>query len=163
MKQETITIAKATEADLPEILVLQYLAYQSEALIAGNPDIPPLKQTLPNLREEFQGGSLLKAIDPAGRILGSVRYFQCDNTVFIGKLMVLPVYQGHGLGTHLLLMVEQNCPGKRLELFTGKNSIRNIALYEKCGFCKFKEQIINENLTLVYLEKTAYGSDYGIS
>ena len=153
MDKETITITKATEADLPEILKLQYLAYQSEAIIAGTFDIPPLKQTFPELRAEFQRGSLLKAVDSTGKILGSVRYFHLGDTVSIGKLMVLPNCQGHGLGTRLLLTVEENCPGKRLELFTGKNSIRNIALYERCGFCKFKEKIVNENLTLVYMEK----------
>ena len=153
MDKETINIAEATESDLPEILRLQHLAYQSEAILAKNPDIPPLKQTLLELRAEFQRGSLLKAIDPTGKILGSVRYFYLGDTVSIGKLMVHPACQGHGLGTRLLRMVEENCPGKRLELFTGRNSTRNIALYERCGFCKFKEQIVNENLTLVYMEK----------
>ena len=39
-------ITKAEKNDLEEILKLQYLAYQSEAALFGNKDIPPLKQTL---------------------------------------------------------------------------------------------------------------------
>ncbi len=39
-------IHKAEQNDLQEILQLQYHAYQSEAELFGNKDIPPLKQTL---------------------------------------------------------------------------------------------------------------------
>ena len=41
-----MTITKAEYKDLEKILELQYLAYQSEAELFGNRDIPPLKQTL---------------------------------------------------------------------------------------------------------------------
>ena len=41
-----ILIKKAQKEDLEEILKLQYLAYQSEAKLFGNMDIPPLKQTI---------------------------------------------------------------------------------------------------------------------
>ena len=39
-------ILKAEFKDLQEILQLQYLAYQTEAALFGNKEIPPLKQTL---------------------------------------------------------------------------------------------------------------------
>ena len=39
-------IKKAQKEDLEEILKLQYLAYQSEAKLFGNMEIPPLMQTL---------------------------------------------------------------------------------------------------------------------
>ena len=45
-------IKNAERADLPEILQLQYLAYQSEADLFGSRDIPPLKQTLDEVIEE---------------------------------------------------------------------------------------------------------------
>jgi acetyltransferase family protein len=38
-----ILIKKAQKEDLEEILKLQYLAYQSEAKLFGDIDIPPLK------------------------------------------------------------------------------------------------------------------------
>ena len=41
-----MNIEKAEREDLQEILDLQYLAYQSEARLLNNMDIPPLKQTL---------------------------------------------------------------------------------------------------------------------
>ena len=47
------TIIKAEYDDLSERLKLQYLAYQSEAALFGSTDIPPLKQTLDEVIEEF--------------------------------------------------------------------------------------------------------------
>ncbi|WP_279052516.1 hypothetical protein [Eisenbergiella tayi] len=55
-------IKKATENDLQEILDLQYMAYQSEAKLFNDPDIPPLKQTLPEVYSEYEKGILLKVL-----------------------------------------------------------------------------------------------------
>ena len=41
----------------------------------------------------------------------------------------------------------------RFELFTGHKSDRNLHLYQKLGYCTFRKKIVNEKLTLVYLEK----------
>lgn len=41
----------------------------------------------------------------------------------------------------------------RYELFTGFKSERNLYLYKKLGYSEFKRQPINDNLTIVYLEK----------
>ena len=56
-------IKKAQKEDLEKILGLQYLAYQSEAKLFGNMDIPPLKQTIEEVYDEFQKGTILKAVD----------------------------------------------------------------------------------------------------
>ena len=55
-----ILIEKAQKEDLKEILDLQYLAYQSEAKLFGDMDIPPLKQTIEEVYDEFQKGIILK-------------------------------------------------------------------------------------------------------
>ena len=56
-------IQKAQKEDLREILELQYLAYQSEAKLFGDMDIPPLKQTIEEVYEEFAQGTFLKIVD----------------------------------------------------------------------------------------------------
>lgn len=53
-------ITKANQDDLLLILELQYLVYQSEAKLFGNPNIPPLKQTLQDVRAEYHKGIVLK-------------------------------------------------------------------------------------------------------
>ena len=56
-------IVKAEYNDLQEILNLQYLAYQSEAELFGSRDIPPLKQTLDEVIDEYNNGIILKMVD----------------------------------------------------------------------------------------------------
>lgn len=63
-----IWIKKAQKEDLEEILKLQYLAYQSETKLFGDIDIPPLKQTIEEVYDEFQKGTVLKAVDDRGVI-----------------------------------------------------------------------------------------------
>lgn len=146
-------IVKAGQDDLQEILDLQYLAYQSEAKLFNDPDIPPLRQTLADLKNEYQKGVILKVLDDNNLIIGSVRGY-CDNgTVYIGKLMVHPKNQRQGIGTSLLLEMEKEYPNKRYELYTSSRSVKNIALYESLGYKIFKEEQITEELKFIYLEK----------
>ena len=95
-----ITLAK--REDLRDILDLQYLAYQSEAEIYNDYNIPPLKQTLEKVESEFDKGVILKATDESGNIIGSVRAFSENGSVYIGKLIVHPNRQRQGIGTALL-------------------------------------------------------------
>lgn len=120
---------------------------------ATNQDIPPLKQTLTDVENEFQKGIILKALDEDKTIIGSVRAF-CDNgTVYIGKLMVHPLKQGQGIGTKLLLEMEKQYSDQRYELFTSTRSEKNITLYQKLGYKIFDEEQITEELRFVYMEK----------
>ncbi len=148
-----IDIVRAEKADLPEILELQYLAYQSEAALFGSKDIPPLKETLSELEDEFERGIVLKMVCENGKIIGSVRTRSDEKTVYVGKLMVHPDYQKKGYGKKLLLEIERLYPNKRLELFTSTRSIDNIRLYEKLGYKKFKEEKVTDELVFVYFEK----------
>lgn len=77
-----VLIEKAQKEDLKEILDLQYLAYQSEAKLFGDMDIPPLKQTIEEVYDEFQKGIILKEVDDKGVIIGSVRAYQNGGTVY---------------------------------------------------------------------------------
>ncbi len=147
------TIEKAQKSDLKAILELQYLAYQSEAKLFNNRNIPPLKQTLQDLENEFEKGIMLKAVDENKNIIGSVRAY-CDNkSAYISKLMVHPSKQGCGIGTQLLSAIEKEYIGHRLELFTSTRSTNNIRLYERLGYRIFKQESITDELQFVYLEK----------
>jgi len=146
-------ITKADKTDLKIILELQYLAYQSEAKLLNNYEIPPLKQTYDEAEREYIKGVFLKAVDENQTIIGSVRAYIEDNTAFISKLIVHPDKQGQGIGTKLLLAIERECPVARFELYTSDKSVRNIKLYERCGYVRFKEQRISDDLNFVYLEK----------
>ena len=152
-RRKVILIEKAQKEDLKEILDLQYLAYQSEAKLFGDMEIPPLKQTIEEVYDEFEKGTILKAIDEKGVIIGSVRAYQDGRTVYIGQLMVHPEMQKKGIGTKLLLEIENEYPNQRYELFTSTKSISNIRLYERLGYKIFKEEAVSQELQFVYLQK----------
>lgn len=146
-------IKRAEYKDLQEILNLQYLAYQSEAELFGSKDIPPLKQTLDEVIEEFNNGIILKFTDENGTIIGSVRAAQKNGTVYIGKLMVHPDHRCKGYGSKLLSEIESCYPDKRYELFTSTRSVDNIRLYEKVGYKIFDRKSVDNELVFVYMEK----------
>ena len=146
-------IKRAEYKDLQDILNLQYLAYQSEAKLFGSKDIPPLKQNLDEVIEEFNNGIILKSTDENGTIIGSVRATEKNGTVYIGKLMVHPDHRCKGYGTKLLSEIECCYPDKRFELFTSTRSVDNIRLYEKVGYKIFDRKSVDNELVFVYMEK----------
>ncbi|MGB4090608.1 MAG: GNAT family N-acetyltransferase [Ruminococcus flavefaciens] len=146
-------IKRAEYKDLQEILYLQYLAYQSEAELFGSKDIPPLKQTLAEVIEEFNNGIILKLTDENGTIIGSVRAAEKNGTVYIGKLMVHPDHRCKGYGTKLLSEIESCYPDRRYELFTSTRSVDNIRLYEKVEYKIFDRKTVDNELVFVYMEK----------
>ncbi len=148
-----MNIIQAKRDDLRDILDLQYLAYQSEAEIYNDYNIPPLKQTLDEVEREFDKGIILKATDESGNIIGSVRAFCENGSVYIGKLIVHPKRQRQGIGTALLSAIEAHYPNQRYELFTGSKSVKNIALYKRSGYKIFTVKKIDDGLEFVYLEK----------
>ena len=151
-------ILKAKEKDLQDILQLQYLAYQSEADLFGSRDIPPLKQTLDEVIDEWSSGTILKMTDN-NTIIGSVRAKESEGTVYIGKLMVHPNHRHKGYGSMLLSEIEKCFPDKRYELFTSTRSLDNIRLYQKQGYTIFARKVVNDELEFVYMEKWKEHSD----
>jgi ribosomal protein S18 acetylase RimI-like enzyme len=146
-------IEQARAEDAQKILELQKLAYQSEAAIYDDFGIPPLRQTLDEIRVEFQSQVFLKAaID--GRIVGSVRGHVRRRTCYVGRLIVHPEFQNQGIGTRLLTEIEKTFgQAERFELFTGHRSERNLYLYHKLGYRPFRSEEATDSLTIVYLEK----------
>jgi GNAT superfamily N-acetyltransferase len=148
-----VTITRAELDDAEEILELQKLAYRSEAEIYQDPTLPPLTQTVEEVKRDFDGQIFLKA-EFDGRIVGSVRGSMKDRTCFIRRLIVHPDLQNRGIGTKLMTEIEKHfAKAKRFELFTGYRSKRNIYLYLKVGYQLFKIETIRPSLKLLYLEK----------
>ena len=149
-----VSIEKANLDDAQEILSVQMLAYQKEARIYGDFQIPPLLETLEELESKFNTHFILKATI-GGKIVGSVRVLSADGACTISRLMVHPDYQNRGIATKLMLEIEGLFPScRRFELFTGEKSVKNIRLYEHLGYQVFKTDQPPGNVELVYMEKT---------
>lgn len=148
-----ISISIASESDLSEILDLQKRAYVSEAAIYNDFNIPPLKQTVKEIEEEYENHTFLKA-EYKGKIIGSVRAREEQSICFIGKLIVDSAVQNQGLGKKLLAAIESEFPNViKYELFTGHKSQKNLYLYKKQGYSITDKEKINDSLTMVTLEK----------
>ncbi len=146
-------ILRADISDAAEILALQKLAYQSEAVIYDDWSIPPLTQSLNQIKKEFDEIIFLKVCD-SGRFIGSVRASIHDGTCNIGRLIVRPEFQHKGIGTRLMLGIETEFPSeRRFELFTGSRSEGNIRLYKRLGYRIFRTDRLSPQVELVFMEK----------
>jgi GNAT superfamily N-acetyltransferase len=150
-KQAPITAADLE--DMEAILALQRLAYQSEAAIVNDTQIPPLTQNLNEIRADFARQTYLKAtLDD--QIIGSVRGYVEGNTCYVGRLIVDPEYQNQGLGTRLLRAIEGVFGhAERFEIFTGSKSERNLYLYKREGYRECRRQQLSTAVELVFMEK----------
>lgn len=149
-----MNIIRAEYADLQRILEIQKAAYVSEAKIYNDFSLPPLLQTLEELQNEYQSATILKATVDSD-IVGSVRLQLKEDVVLLGRLIVDPPHQGKRIGAALLEAANSVFPkATRIELFTGSLSERNIQFYERYGYIKTHEEVISENVTLVYMRKT---------
>jgi ribosomal protein S18 acetylase RimI-like enzyme len=146
-------IEEAGIQDAEIILDIQKTAYQSEAELHNDFNIPPLIQTLEEIKASFGKQLFLKAVMDE-EIVGSVRAYEEEGTCYIGRLIVRPEYQDRGIGTMLMEEIENRfSQADRFELFTGHRSERNLHLYDKLGYQVFKEEPLHTDLTLIYLEK----------
>lgn len=148
-----LMICRANIDDLEEILKLQYLSYQSEVEHFKSKDIPPLKQTLDEITEEYNKGIILKMVNGENVIIGSVRAWEANGTAYIGKLIVHPECRHKGYGTKLLEKIEDWYPNRRYELFTSTKSRDNIRLYQNLGYEIFDRKAVNDELQFVYMQK----------
>jgi ribosomal protein S18 acetylase RimI-like enzyme len=146
-------IGQASVKDAAEILALQKLAYRSEAEIYDDYTIPPLTQTLEEMRADIDTQLVLKA-SIEDRIIGSVRAKVQRGTCFVGRLIVHPDFQNRGIGRQLMNELEGTVSrATRFELFTGSKSERNIAFYRKLGYSPFKREELTDRVMLVFMEK----------
>ncbi|KTR93698.1 GCN5 family acetyltransferase [Microbacterium testaceum] len=134
-------IRPITPDDAGEVLTVQRAAFASEALIYGDPDMPPLTQTLEEVRAELVENLGCVAITDH-RIVGAVRARRDGSLLLIGRLAIAPDQQGEGLGTLLLGAVEERgreAGATEAELFTGGLSEANQRLYEREGYHRSEE------------------------
>jgi hypothetical protein len=148
-----IEIIKAGREDLETILKLQKECYITEAEIYNDFSIPPLRQDIESIGNEFTDSVILKCVGN-GEIIGSVRGYSKDSTLYIGKLIVGQKFRNRGLGLKLMEAMENEFPDcNRFELFTGQKSEKNLYLYNKLGYKEFRREQVNDNLTMIFLAK----------
>jgi ribosomal protein S18 acetylase RimI-like enzyme len=149
-----VDIQPASVSDAGELLTVQRAAYVSEARLHETFQLPPLTETLDEVRAAVASATVLKAL-AGGRIVGAVRGVVADRTGHIGRLAVAPDVQGHGIGTRLVRAIESVLSDRvdRFELFTGPRSEANVRLYERLGYQRIATPSGRE--PLIYLARPA--------
>lgn len=147
--------------DAGEVLTLQRAAYVTEAQVHADVNLPPLRQSLPELTSELIDPQVLALglRDRHGRLVAAVRARTDGDTVRvaeIGRLTVVPDRQGQGLGSRLLSATEDHIPASvtELRLFTGEHSDSNLRLYGRLGYTETGRQFTPRGYHLVHLSKT---------
>ena len=155
MSNSTTTIALVEDDHAGELLTLRRAAFVTEAQLYDDPHIPPLTQTLPELREDLARDSVVTIGAWEGqRMIGSVRVEIEDEKATLGRLAVAPDKQGRGIGTEMLFAVLPYLPEQTKEIwvFTGKDSKQNLAMYTKHGYEEQYDKAAGD-LTYTYLRR----------
>jgi GNAT superfamily N-acetyltransferase len=132
-----VDLVRLGPIDAGEVLTLQRAAYVSEAQAHSDPDLPPLTESLADLRVVLGEASVIAlGLRADGRLVASVRLRVIGTEADLARLVVAPDVQGEGLGSRLLLAAESVVPPgtAAIRLFTGERSLRNITLYERHGY-----------------------------
>jgi ribosomal protein S18 acetylase RimI-like enzyme len=150
-----VRIERAGTADAGEILTLQRAAYVTEAQLHGDPFLPPLVESVEQIRKTI-GDSLVLKATLGTRLAGTVRGRINDRTCLIARLAVAPDLQGRGIGQALMRALEGELAGQvdACVLFTGHLSAANLRLYRRLGYGETHRERVADHLMLVHMRKT---------
>lgn len=126
----------ATLGDAGELLTLQRACWLSEQRDNPGVEIPALAEDLADVRQWLGDWTVLVA-RRGGRLVAAARgRLTPEGRWDIGRLMVAPDLQGHGLGRWMLERIEAAAPAEATgyELFTGAGSTDNLRMYKKAGY-----------------------------
>ena len=149
-----MVFVRATVVDAGEIMTVQRAAFVREAQLYGDPDVPPLVETLDQVRSAIE--TVIVVVGRRGmRVVAAGRVAVRDRIGHIGRLAVVPDLQGQGIGWALLAAVESACGGDVDEfvLFTGQRTLGNLYLYHSAGYVDTHTEHVRGALTFVHMRK----------
>jgi ribosomal protein S18 acetylase RimI-like enzyme len=131
-------------------LEIQRLAYRIEADLIGFEGIPPLHESLEELRaskESFLG----YFVDE--QLAAFVSYEIANSVLDIGRLVVHPDYFRRGIGQTLIRSLDETAGIKRIIVSTGALNFPARKLYENLGFSLIDEISLDEGIKIARYEK----------
>lgn len=134
-----------------ELLAVQVAAYAIEAELLAYPQLPPLFETIDDLRCSGERFIVAKS---DGRIVGATSIASSDSVLDICRMVVSPSHMRQGIASRLLAAVESLRDGRAaITVSTGEANIPAIRLYERHGFAIVMRRTLPDGLRLVGLEK----------
>lgn len=151
----TVHIGPLAPEHAGEALTVQRAAYVTEAQHYAAPDLPPLRESLADLRADLASGRPAFGAWLGPRLVGSVRGRPAGDRMEISRLAVAPDLQRRGIGARLLAAVEAAAPApvRTVWLVTGADSAGSLALYRRAGYAVVGQDVDAAGVTLAVLEK----------
>jgi GNAT superfamily N-acetyltransferase len=137
-----------------EVLTVQRAAFVEEARLYDTVDIPPLTETLDEVRSELATTITIGAFR-GDRLVASARLTIEDSVGWVSRVAVAPDQQGRGIGSALLEAMESEAPPAvtRFQLGAAFKSRHNIAMYERRGYVESDRMIDAAGVELVLMCK----------
>ncbi len=130
-----VEVRAAVAADAGELLTVQRACWLTEARDNPQVRVPATHETLEEVRRGLSEWVTV-VVRAGGRLIASARGRRDGSVWEIGRLMVVPDLQGHGLGRWLLATMEDWAPDdvNKFRLYTGATSIANQRMYKRAGY-----------------------------
>ncbi len=131
-----IDLQLATAGDAGEIFTMQRACWLTEMVQNPGVEIPPLIEDLGQVQTWLGEWTVLVARRGTRLVAAARGKLLADDQWAVGRLMVAPDLQGHGLGRWMLERIEAAAPlsVRGYELVTGAGSAANLRLYKKAGY-----------------------------
>lgn len=134
-----------------KVLILQRESYRIEADYIGSDEIPPLKESLPELMkngEEFYG-----YVDK-DELVGVISYKLNLEKIDIYRVMVHPLHFRKGIAENLVRFIEKiHCSVEEAIVSTGAKNLPAVKLYQKLGFEKVDEVELGDGIMIAHFRK----------
>lgn len=151
MKNRIETLDITVSAMAEEVMEIQKRAYEQEALLIGTKEIPPLHETVEELK---QCGERFLGCYVDGVLAGVLSYKMNSNMLDIHRLFVDPEFHRQGFAQKLLDSIEGNNSGfEKVIVSTAAGNKPAIRFYEKNNFREVGKKKINSELVLIVFEK----------
>ncbi|MFE3454401.1 GNAT family N-acetyltransferase [Nonomuraea sp. NPDC059194] len=119
------------------LLDLQHAAYAVEAALIGDDRIPPLRESLDDLRAaplSWRG-----AFDHDGTLVGAVAWTESEDLIDIDRLVVDPRAHRKGIGRALVEELLGMVGARTTVVATGRDNVPARTLYERLGFTRIED------------------------
>ena len=155
MTQTTIhTVDHRVEALARAIWRVQQAAYQIEASLIEYPNLPPLWETVEEIRECNETFVVCLVANDTRHLIAVTSFEPIAGGVDICRMVVDPNHFRRGIATRLLQAVEaQAGHGQRITVSTAQKNQPAVTLYQHNGYKLHHQTILPDGLVIVHFEK----------
>ncbi len=157
---EAVAIRRARPTDAGEILVVQRAAYVLDAQLYSDPMIEPLVETFEDIQAGIRDAIVLLATMD-GRVVGFVRGRLVGRSCHLDRFAVAPDSQGRGIGSALLIAIEDEVRGITDEIIVEERDggQARVRLYRRHGFDESYRDAAGPDIIYIHLDKKVGGTE----